>query len=650
MRKIILDIEGNNLYPQVTVLHCAVATDLQTNETFTFRPKQMIDGTFTKFLDECDFIACHYGTGFDFPAMEKVLGWTPAKEEYLFDTLVYSRILNPDRSTPRGAKSAHSVEAWGVRLGVPKPKYEQWETFDEEMMYRCNQDTYIQTAMYRMLNTEAGFNESFFDPRNPEGYKPNEPNWSESITQEHMSSYIMFQQQMNGCNFEYEKALEYVHTLEMFAEEKAEYILRNIPQSCSQKGVTISEPFKKNGEYKKTVLDWYGEEATVSGPFSRIEWHTLNLNSPLQLKEWLYTIGWVPDEWNYKKDPRGREIKDESGEKIKTSPKISQSSLDLLDGYLGECISYRNKANHKKNQIAGLIRRTPTDTMRVPAGANPIGTPTRRMKHSGVANIPKATSNKEGSLVWFPGKQNPFFGTEMRSLFSAPEGKVLVGRDAAGLEFRVFAHYVNNQTLIDTVLGGDIHSYNQEMAGLPTRDKAKTFIYAFLFGAGDWKMGDIVDPTASDEMKKILGKEAKDKFLKAIPGLGELIKGVKKASQRGWLKTLDGGCLRMRRGDNGRIAENKALNVLCQGGGAIVMTYARIWVWKEIEKRGWIASGKALKVLDYHDEETWECDIDISEEVAELLVRSIVEAGIYYNMNIPLDANAQIGKTWAEIH
>jgi hypothetical protein len=107
------------------------------------------------------------------------------------------------------------------------------------------------------------------------------------------------------------------------------------------------------------------------------------------------------------------------------------------------------------------------------------------MKHRSVANIPKPSvyKNKEdkcdprnGELIYFPEKQSVFFGTEMRNLFCTAPGRVLVGRDASGLELRCFAHYIDDATYTEAILNGDIHTYNQEMAGLPTRDAAKTFI------------------------------------------------------------------------------------------------------------------------------------------------------------------------------
>ena len=318
----------------------------------------------------------------------------------------------------------------------------------------------------------------------------------------------------------------------------------------------------------------------------------------------------------------------------------------------------RSKARHRRSQIEGWIGNT-RDDHRLEGQANPQGTPTGRMKHRIIANVPKPNiyKNKDdkndplnGTLVRYPEKQDPFFGTEMRSLFSCPEGRVLVGRDAAGLELRCFAHYLNDATYTDTLLNGDIHVYNQELAGLPTRDSAKTFIYAFLYGAGAQRLGEIVLPLGTVVQQIAAGKELKARFLAANPKLAKLIKGVQKASGRGWLLGLDGRKLMMRT-QFGQIQKSKALNTLLQGAGAIIMTYARIWLWEEVQKlkdNGELLDAK--KVLDYHDEETWECYPSNSKQLKEIMVESVVQAGLFYKLNIPLDADARVGESWAEIH
>lgn len=651
--KIILDIEGDNLYPGVTTLWCAVAIDIETNVETRFYPEDM-NKTFTDYLDGCDFIACHHGVGFDFPALKAVLGWEPKERSYLFDTLIMSKALMCDRPIPYGASSPHSVDAWGLRMGIPKPKHEDWSKYSDEMMHRCAEDTRIQYNMFKMLCIEAGFDIKYVDPRNPKGYRKNGVTWAESMELEHKSSFIMQQQEDNGVYFHAEQAEGHVTLLTGYAEKQGKYILDQTPMTARQwGGVPVNRPFLKNGHYSSPVLRWYsavdeGDMRNVGGPFTRIEWHTLNLNSPVQMKEWLFSIGWVPDTWNYKKNKRGREIKDENGVKTPTSPKITQSSLDLIDGKLGRCISRRNKANHKKNQIQGFLDRYDPENSRIRAGADVQGTPTKRMRHRVVANIPKVTTHDK-KLVWFPGKQDPFYGTEMRSLFGCPEGRILLGRDAAGLELRCLAHFMNDEEYTNILLSGDIHMHNTTLAGLPSRAHGKSFIYAFNYGAGAWKLGSIVHPNGTDEEREREGKRMKSTFLLACPSITKLIKSVTKAAGRGYLKALDNSKLHIRRDDTGRLETYKALNTLLQGAGSLIMTYARIWLHEEIEKRKQLRKD-VMKVLDYHDEETYELSPQYEEELSELMIESVVQAGIYFNFNLPLDADAQAGKSWAEIH
>lgn len=646
----ILDLEANGLLNDTekskaaTTLHCAVFKDIDSGEM-----NEYIGWSedLKEFLDNCTMICAHNGIDFDLPLLKKLYKWEPSEEVEIVDTLVMSRLLNPDRSPVEGTRAPHSVEAWGKRLGRWKPDHEDWSVFSPEMLHRCKEDVEIQTLIYKMLLDEADckLEGSIFDKDNYYGH-----NWSESMYLEHESAKIIHEQSQNGCYCEEEKAQGYTEVLTEVIDEITDRIVSGISSTPKQKGVSIAEPFKKNGDYKKTVVDWFSEEVEkVNGPFSRIEWNTINLDSSVQQKKWLDSIGWKPDAWNFSKTEF-----DQEGKPLRTSPKITDTSLSKL-GDIGHDLILRSKASHRRSQIEGFIRNT-RDDHRIPAEANSLGTPTGRMTHRKVANIPSANvyENKEdkndprkGSLVWYPEKQKVFFGTEMRSLFSAEPGKVLVGRDASGLELRCFAHYINDAAYTDVILNGDIHTYNQEMAGLDHRSQAKTFIYAFLYGAGDAKIGSIVMPEGTESQRRTIGKEMKARFLAANPNLKSLIKNVRAASRRGYLVGIDGRKLIMRTNERG-VAENKALNTLLQGAGAQVMTYARVWLRQEIINRG--LNDKCLKVLDYHDEETYECIPEIGEELKELMIESVVISGKHFNFNIPLDADARIGNNWAQIH
>jgi hypothetical protein len=228
---------------------------------------------------------------------------------------------------------------------------------------------------------------------------------------------------------------------------------------------------------------------------------------------------------------------------------------------------------------------------------------------------------------------NSVYGKECRDCWIVPEGRKLVGADASGLELRMLAHYMNDQEFTDVLLKEDIHTRNQAASGLATRPQAKTFIYAFLYGAGDAKIGSIVGGTARD------GSELRQRFLRNTPALETLRTRVGTASKRGWLKGLDGRKLWVR-------SEHSALNTLLQAAGAIVMKKALVILDEQAKSLG----------LDYkligniHDEIQSEVATEQAEMFGKLAVESIKEAGLSFELRCPLDGEYQVGDTWAETH
>ena len=228
---------------------------------------------------------------------------------------------------------------------------------------------------------------------------------------------------------------------------------------------------------------------------------------------------------------------------------------------------------------------------------------------------------------------NSEYGKECRECWVVPEGRRLVGADASGLELRMLAHYMNDQEFTDVLLKEDIHTRNQIASGLATRPQAKTFIYAFLYGAGDAKIGSIVGGTSRD------GAELRGRFLRNTPALETLRTRVGTASKRGWLRGLDGRKLFVR-------SEHSALNTLLQAAGAIVMKRALVILDEKAKGLG----------LDYklvgniHDEIQSEVASKQAEEFGKLAVESIKEAGVSFELRCPLDGEYQVGATWAETH
>jgi len=230
------------------------------------------------------------------------------------------------------------------------------------------------------------------------------------------------------------------------------------------------------------------------------------------------------------------------------------------------------------------------------------------------------------------------YGKECRSLFTAPKGRVLVGVDAAGLELRCLAHYMakwDDGAFAKELLEGDIHTANQKAAGLPTRNDAKLFIYAFLYGAGPAKLGKIIGGGYNE------GKEMQKRFLAKVPALKKLKDAVEQASKRGHIYGLDGRRLRIR-------SAHAALNTLLQSAGAIIMKQATVLMHRELLRHG--LAGRFKQVAHIHDEVQFEVDAADADEAARIVKRCITKAGEVLGFRCRLDGEAKIGRNWAETH
>lgn len=256
-----------------------------------------------------------------------------------------------------------------------------------------------------------------------------------------------------------------------------------------------------------------------------------------------------------------------------------------------------------------------SDDGRIHGRVNTCGAITGRMTHS-APNLAQIPSEKE-----------------YRECFVVNEGHKLVGVDASGLELRMLAHYMNDQEYTDLILHGDIHTHNQQAAGLHERSQAKTFIYAFLYGAGDAKIGSIVGGGAAQ------GSKLKSKFLHSLPALDRLLKQVSKASGRGHLRGLDGRRVRVR-------SEHAALNTLLQSAGAIVMKKALVIAEAKLAGYGY----PYKLVAQVHDEFQIEVPDEYAERVGVVFRNAIRNAGRQLELRCPLDGEYQIGSSWADTH
>jgi len=237
------------------------------------------------------------------------------------------------------------------------------------------------------------------------------------------------------------------------------------------------------------------------------------------------------------------------------------------------------------------------------------------------------------NMAQVPNSGSPY-GMDCRELWTVEKGNSLVGIDASGLELRMLAHYMNDNVYTHEVVSGDIHTANQTAAGLQTRNQAKTFIYAFLYGAGSTKIGSIVGGSAKE------GQQLIDNFLRNTPKLKELREKVARIySQKGRVQGIDGRQILVR-------SEHSSLNTLLQGAGAIVMKQALVLLDRKLK----VSKIPYKFVANVHDE--WQLEIPevYAEQVGKFGVKAIEEAGQMLEMRCPLTGEYKVGNNWKETH
>ena len=260
------------------------------------------------------------------------------------------------------------------------------------------------------------------------------------------------------------------------------------------------------------------------------------------------------------------------------------------------------------------------DDGRVHGFVIPNGTITGRMTH------------RNPNVAQAPSHGSPY-GKECRSCWIVEDGYKLVGVDASGLELRMLAHYMDDKEYINEIINGDIHTANQNFAGLKSRDQAKTFIYALIYGAGDEKIGSIIKGSRAE------GKRLRERFLNSLPAYRTLKERVDRAASKTYLKGIDGRKLYIRH-------KHAALNTLLQGAGAVLMKKALVMLDDLLK----------LNTIDYrfvaniHDE--WQIEVKESQTdfVGEMAVKCIIEAGEHFNLRCPMDGEYKVGVNWNETH
>ena len=264
-----------------------------------------------------------------------------------------------------------------------------------------------------------------------------------------------------------------------------------------------------------------------------------------------------------------------------------------------------------------------------------VTTSSRIHHHCSVATATFRCAHRSPNLGQVPSDER------FRRLFTASPNKRLAAADLSGIELRMLAHYLGRYDggrYARVLLEGDIHQENADKIGV-TRKQIKTISYAFLYGAGDEKLGYSYDKQLSQSKAKKKGKEIRKAYVDAIPGLKELLEAVQKASERGFVRGLDRRRILVDKG-------HKALNYLLQGSAAIIAKKWMVTTHDHIKEMGLRCNQLAF----IHDELQFESEPEHVDDLKSLLVLSAAEAGEYYNMRIPVGAEAKDGLTWADTH
>ena len=250
-----------------------------------------------------------------------------------------------------------------------------------------------------------------------------------------------------------------------------------------------------------------------------------------------------------------------------------------------------------------------------------IGAVTHRMAHSH-PNLAQVSSDKD-----------------CRELFITNPNWKLIDSDLAGIELRLFAHYLaryDGGRYAKILLEQDIHQVNADKIGI-SRRQVKTITYCFLYGGGNQKLGLSYDNMLPLEKAKKKGAEIRRAYMDAIPGLENLVEDTRRVAERGSIRAIDKRPIIVDK-------EHKALNCLLQGSAAVI---AKRWLLLTHQNLGHLTHERYAFV---HDEQVLGAPAQNAEQIAEICKLSALLAGEYYNIRLPIEADAHIGNNWHEVH
>jgi len=595
---LVFDLESDGLYDEVTKVFCIVIYDINRKQTFTYGPDR-IDAAL-KHLATADALIGHNIINYDLAVLQKLHSFDC--KAHIIDTLICTRLIWPKEklyecdenqydAVPKGLRGSASLKAWGYRLADNKIEFKDFSEYSNEMLEYCIQDVSVTTRLYHLIV---------------------EQNTAESALRlEHDFAIAIEKQIRSGFPFDTDKALELIDQLQQRKQE-LEAELKQVFPPIEHEEWFVPKVNNKNRGYVKGV------------PFRKVRQEEFNPGSRQQIVERLKAkYSWTPDKTTEKGNPI---LDDDVLEKLPYPEAKPLAEYMLIKKRLGQL-------QEGKNAWIKLV------------SANSV------MHGDVVTNgcITGRCSHRNPNMAQVPAVYSPY-GKECRALFYAPDDWTLIGVDAKALELRCLAGYLAKwddgayaKLVVDPEV--DIHVYNQNMFGVATRDISKRLLYALLYSCGAMKAGTIVDPNEKDEtILRQLGSTAINSFMRGVPAL-QLLKDKLSLNltQRTYLIGLDGRPLYCR-------SEYKALNVLLQAAGALIMKQVVINLHNNMHDQGFVYGVDWHQHGFIHDEIQLSCPPHLVDAVTAQALKAFPQSQEFFGFACPIEGDAKTGKTWFDTH
>jgi DNA polymerase I len=587
----VFDLETNSLYDEVTTIHCLVLHDLNRDQTFTYGPDSIAAGL--EHLATADVLIGQNILFFDIPVIRKLYPFYTFAAARIIDTLITTRLIWPkeklyDMDTeqytqvPPKLRGSASLKAWGYRLSDYKINFKDFKEYSEEMLAYCIQDVNVTTQLFRHTQKQT---------------------CSEAALKlEHDFALAIEKQIRSGFPFDVDACLDLVDDL----RTKQATLEADLKELFPPKKIeTIFVPKVNNA----------GRGYVKGQPFTKVMHEEFNPGSRQQIVDRLQTkYGWVPEKSTEKGNPS---IDDDVLSALPYPEAKPLAEYMLIKKRLGQIADGNNAWLKLVNDETGCMHGDVVTN----------GCITGRCAHRNpnMGQVPAGYSE---------------YGKECRGLFHAPDGWTLIGVDAKALELRCLAGYLaywdgGEYARVVTDESIDIHTYNQEMFGVATRDIAKRLLYGLLYGCGALKAGTIIDPNEKNELiLRELGSTAINSFMQGIPALKELKNRIAhNIAKREYLIGLDGRPLFCR-------SDFKGLNVLLQSSGALIMKQVVIELHNKMYDLGYIYGHDWQQNAMIHDEVQVSCPPAMVDTLTSVALEAFPASQQFFDFQCSIHGDA----------